>query len=216
MATVLVHADVAGGGVDPAALEVLARARELGDADAVVLGPGASEAVEALGEHGARRVFVSDDPVYADFVAQPAAFALERLLAEQGPEVVAFAATYDGRDIAGRLSARTGATLMSNVVALPSLDVARTAVFGGTHFVDVELRGTPRILLVRPKSFEPSPVGGRAEVVALDVEVPAELRRARRVERKEEDVAGTKLVDDPVVVADGVVIWDSFRYETVD
>jgi electron transfer flavoprotein alpha subunit len=203
VAKVWVYAEVANGTVDPAALEILTRVRDLGDADAVALGPGATAAADALGRHGAARVFVSDDPVFADFVAQPAAHALERLIREHSPDLVAFATNYDSRDIAGRLSGRIGATLMSNVVALPSLEVARTSVFGGSRFVDVELHGAPRIVLVRPKSFEARESGGSAEVVAVDAEVPDDLVAARRVERHEEAAAGPKLEDAPVVVSGG-------------
>ncbi|MFN2489169.1 MAG: electron transfer flavoprotein subunit alpha/FixB family protein [Actinomycetota bacterium] len=212
-----VFAEVSDGKVDPAALEILTKARELGgELEAVVLGPGATEAAEALGRHGATTVYASDDPVYADYVAQPAVEALHALAREHDPELIMFASNYDSRDIAGRLSARTGSTLMGNVVDIISADVARTAIFGGTRFVDVTLDGAPKIVLVRPKSFEPQPSGGQANVVPVEVDIPEDLRRARRVERHEEAASGPKLEDAAVVISGGRGLQDAGNFELLD
>jgi electron transfer flavoprotein alpha subunit len=217
MGAIWVFAEVSTGRVDPAALEILTRARELdGELAAVALGPGATNAAGLLGAHGAATVYASDDDVFATYVAQPAAQALHELITQHGPELVLFATNYDSRDIAGRLAARTGATLMSNAVALPSSSVARAAIFGGTHFVDVELRGAPRIVLVRPKSFEARPSGGEAKVVDVDVTISEELCRARRVERHEEAASGPRLEEAPVVIAGGRGLQESSNFALLD
>ena len=214
---VWVYAEVGGGRLDTTALEMLTKARELGgETEAVALGPGATEAAGSLGEHGASRVYASDDEVYADFLAQPAAYALHELVKQHGPDLLLFATNYDSRDVAGRLSAMTGATLMSNVTDLPSPDVARTAIFGGTHFVDVSLHGVPRIVLVRPKSFEPRPSGGSAEVVPVEVDIPEELKRARRVERHESAASGPRLEEAAVVVAGGRGLGEPDNFKLLD
>jgi electron transfer flavoprotein alpha subunit len=193
------------GKVDPAALEILTKAREIDpEVEAVVLGPGASEAAKELGEFGAKTVYAGDDEAYSEFLAQPATHALAELIKEHSPELVLFAMNYDSRDIAGRLSARLGSTLMSNVMDLPSAGTARTAIFGGALMVDCELETSPRLALVRPKSFEPKPAGGgEAKVVPVDVDVPEDLKKARRVERHEEQAAGPKLEEASVVVSGG-------------
>ena len=217
MALTWVYAEVANGRPDGAALEILTKARDLGgDLEAVALGPGASEAATPLGEHGATKVYVSDDEVYADFVAQPSAHALHELVRRHAPDLLLFATNYDSRDVAGRLSACTGATLMSNAIDLLSADVARAAIFGGTHFVDVELRGTPKLVLVRPKSFEARPSGGRAEVVSVDVAIPHELRRARRVERHDAATSGPRLEEAAIVVSGGRGLGDPGNFELLD
>jgi electron transfer flavoprotein alpha subunit len=212
-----VYAEVSDGRVDPTSLEILTRARAIDDAvEAICLGPGATDAAAALGDYGATKVFASDDPVYADYVAQPAAHALGLLVAQHSPELILFSTSYDARDVAGRLSAMTGATLMSNVVSLPSADLARTAIFGGVAFVDVELEGAPRIVLVRPKSFEAEPSGGRAEIVPVEIEIPTELRRAQRVERREEAATGPRLEEAAVVVSGGRGLQEAGNFEMLD
>jgi electron transfer flavoprotein alpha subunit len=218
MTKIWVFAEVSPGGkVEPGALELLTKARSLdGEVEAVALGPGATEAAAQLGEFGATAVHASDDPVYTDYVAQPAAEALHALSQKHSPDLILFSMTYDSRDIAGRLSAKTGSTLMSNVTDVLAPDRARTAVFGGSTFVDVALEGSPKLLLVRPKSFAPEPSGGQARVVPVDVQVSGDAKKAKRVERHEEEASGPKLEDAPVIIAGGRGLQDAGNFKLLD
>jgi electron transfer flavoprotein alpha subunit len=217
MAKIWVYAEVHAGRVDVSALEILTKARDLGgEVEAVVLGPGATDAAKELGEYGAATVYASDDAVYDDFVAQPAAEALFSLVQQHSPELIMFAMNYDSRDIAGRLSARTGSTLMSNVMDVLDVSTAQTAIFGGSTVVDVTLEGSPRLVLVRPKSFEPSPSGGSAEVVPVEVAIADDLKKAKRVERHEEEAGGPKLEEAPVVVSGGRGLQEAGNFELLD
>ncbi len=151
-----VYADVTPEGKPhPVALEILTKGRELGDTvEAVALGPGSTQAAQTLGEYGAQTVYASDDEVYAEHPNQPRAHALHQLVQEHGPDLILFAMTYDSRDVAGRLQARTGSTLMSNANDVTAADSAQTQIFGGTQVVDVSLGGpNPKLVIVRPKSF---------------------------------------------------------------
>src|SRR5918997_867700 len=205
MGKIWVFAEVTPEGkADVAALEILTKARSLGgDVEAVALGPGATQAAAQLGEFGATTVYASDDEVYADYVAQPAAHALHELIGQHSPELVLFATNYDSRDIAGRLSAKTGSTLMSNVTDLLGLDRARTSIFGGSLDVDVTLEGSPKLVLVRPKSFTAEPSGGQANVVPVEVAIP-------------EQASGPKLEDAPVVVAGGRGLQEPSNFKLLD
>ena len=205
MAGVLVYAPISSEGVHPATLEILTKARSLSDdVAAVALGPGASASAAELGAYGASRVFASDDTVFADHPAAPAADVLLSLVAEHDPELVLFPAIYEARDVAGRLQARTASTLMSNATDLLALDRARTEILGGTKTVDVELGGPqPRLVLVRPRSVQAERSGGQAEVVRVQVDVPDEAKRVRVVERRESASEGVKLEEAKVVIAGG-------------
>ena len=217
MAKIWVFAEVGqGGAVDATALELVTKARDLGEVEAVALGPGATDACKRLGEYGAATVYASDDEVFSEYIAQPAAQAMFELVGQHSPELVLFATNYDSRDIAGRLAAKTGSTLMSNAIALPSVDVAQTAVFGGSTLVDVKLEGTPKLVLVRPKSFVAEPSGGEATVVPVEVSIGDELRKARRLERHEEQAAGPKLDEAPVVVSGGRGLQEAGNFELLE
>ncbi len=218
MAIVWVYAEVTSEGPKPSALELLTKARAIGDdVVAVALGPGATGSAAALGEFGASSVFASDDEVFADGFGRPQAFALEQLVNQHAPELLLFSTSYDARDVAGRLQARLGSTLMGNATDVPSATTAQTQIFGGSRIVDVSLDGPPpHLVLVRPKSFVAEPSGGRATVVPVDVEVPDDLRRATRVERHEEQASGPKLEEAKVVIAGGRGMQDPSNFPLLD
>ncbi len=206
------------GGPDASALELLTKARSIHDSvGAVAFGPGATAAAQKLGEYGAQTVYASDDAVFADHLAQPAAFALGELVQQHQPELVMFGPGYDSRDVAGRLQARLGSTLMTNVTDLLSTDYAQTQIFGGTKIVDVQLSGPdPKLVLVRAKAFEAEPAGGSANVEQVNVTVPDDLKKARLVERHEEAASGPKLEDAKVVISGGRGLQDPGNFKLLE
>lgn len=218
MTSAWVYAEVTPEGPKPSALELLTKARSIGDeVAAVALGPGATASAPALGAHGAATVYASDDDAYADGLGRPQAYALEALVRERAPDLILFSTSYDARDVAGRLQARIGSTLVSNASDVTGADGAQTQIFGGTRIVDVALDGpTPRLVLVRPKSTVAEPAGGTATVVPVEVEIPQELRVARRIERHEEEVSGPKLEEAKVVIAGGRGLQDPSNFKLLE
>jgi len=205
VAGAFVYAEVTPDGPDPAALELLAHARGLDlPVSAVALGPGAKAAARTLGDHGATTVHVWDHTVFAEYPGRPAAYVLAELVREYSPEVVLFAQTYDSRDVAGRLQARTGSSLMANAIGLSDARHARAEISGGAQLVEVELAGpSPVIVLLRPKSIAAGTVGGATVVDEFAVDLPDEVKGARVIERHEEQASGPRLEDAKVVVAGG-------------
>ncbi len=218
MPGIWVYADITPAGLDPSAFELLTKARSLGeDVSAVVLGPGATDAAGKLGEFGAKTVFAGDDQVYADYLAQPAAHALHELVQEHQPELILFGPTYNSRDVAGRLQGRTGSTLMTNATDVLSPEYAQTQIFGGTKIVDVTLSGpNPKLVIARPKSFEAEPAGGSAQVVPVNVEIPDDLKKAKRVQRHEEEASGPKMEEAKVVISGGRGLQDASNFSLLD
>jgi electron transfer flavoprotein alpha subunit len=218
---VWVFAEVSPDGkVEAGALENLTKARDLGaDLSAVVLGPGATKATEALGQHGAGTVYASDDAVYTDYIAQPAAHALHELATQHAPELILFSATYDSRDVAGRLAGKTGSTLMSNATDVLGVDYAQTQIFGGSQIVDVTLSGpNPKLVITRPKSFpaEPAEAAASPTVVPVEVSIPDEMKKAHRVERHEQPASGPKMEEAKVVIAGGRGLQQAENFKLLD
>ena len=131
--------------------------------------------------------------------------------------MILFATTYASRDVAGRLQARTGSTLMSNASDVLDTETAQTQIFGGTKIVDVKLGGPdPKLVLVRPKSFAAEPSGGQATVSSVDVEIPEDAKRTRRVERQEEAASGPKLEAAKVIISGGRGLQEPDNFKLLD
>ena len=218
MPGVWVNAEIGHDGrVDPSVLGLLTAAREVSDVvAAVALGPGALAAVDALAEHGAGTVFVSEDAVFPEYPGEPAAYVLARLVDENSPALVLFGPSYDSRDIAARLQAILGVSLVAGVDEVLAVDRVRMSValslwpgrpgnlrggVGGIKYVEVVLGQAPALVITRGGAFAAAPCGGAAEVVEVDVRVPAGRRRVRRLERRDESSEG--LEEAAVVVGGG-------------
>ncbi len=203
---ILVYAELDGGKLGGSALELMAKARTLGDVEAVALGPGAAEAAVVLGRHGARRVHVSEAAEYAEYLAEPATDAVAALVAGLKPELVLFGFTPDSRDVAGRLAARLGVGVISNALDV-GLDggvvTARVPYFGGAQVATYRAEHSPALVLCRPKSFEVAEVGGEAEVVGVDGSISEGSKRARITGTVKEAGEQVKLEEAAIIVSGG-------------
>ena len=203
-----VYAENVDGVPRPVVLELLTRARGLGEVAAIALGPGSSKVAEQLAAHGAKKIFVHEDPAFRDLLAVPAVELLAALIEKHQPELVLFGMTYEGRDIASRLSARLGSALIANAVDLDRKDGALAVispVFGGSLLVTTVPKSpkTP-LVLVRPKALAAEPGGGETPQVETLTEPVASGKPAPRVLRSEkEKAAGPRLEDAAVVVSGG-------------
>ncbi len=87
----------------------------------------------------------------------PVASAIQALVASVGvPDAILIPTSYDGRDIAGRLSARLDRPVLTNVTGLSDNGglVTEHPIFGGTQTVKAHFTGDgPGIFVIRAKSF---------------------------------------------------------------
>ena len=129
--------------------------------------------------------------------------------------------TYDGRDVAGRLSAKVGAPVITNIVdvEVDGDDVIGTEpVFGGMVNVQTKFTGGgARIALVRPKSFVAEATGGSsASVEDLDVPELGASGGAVVVQRHVEEATGPKLEEAEIVVSGGRGLGESSKYAMIE
>ena len=206
MAKILVYAELNAGKLQPTSLELMAKARELGDVEAVALGTGAKAAATTLGKHGAKVVHVNEDKAFDDYIAEPATDVLAALHKESAPDLILFGFTSDSRDVAGRLAARLEVGLISNAGDVAGKEggfVAKVPYFGGAKLASMRANKKPAIVLIRPKSFEPSETGGTAEIKEVAAAIGAGSKRAHITERVVEASEKVKLEDAKVVISGG-------------
>ncbi len=209
MAGVWVFAETVDGIPKPVVLELLSKARSLGDTTAIALGPGSSKSAETLGKYGAKKVYVHEDPAFQDVLATPAVDLLAHMVEKDQPDLVIFGMTYDGRDVASRLSARLGTALIANATDITARD-GRWAIvspmFGGSLLVTTVPRAkAPALVLIRPKAVaaEPAAAAGAAQVETLTDPVDTAKPVARVLRRETEKASGPKLEDAAIIVSGG-------------
>jgi electron transfer flavoprotein alpha subunit len=214
---VWVYAEAEDGAPVSATLELLTKAREIGDTvEAVFVGADAETVAPKLGEYGAAKVYTADPGQTLTGVV--AAAAIAKLVEEHQPDLILFAQSYDGRDAIARLSVKLDRPVVTNgtSVAVDGANVTvGTAIFGGNLLVDTALRaGTPYLAAIRPKSFTAEPGGaGAAEVVKVDGIDAGRAAEATLRDRHVEEREGPKLEDATVVVSGGRGIGSAENYE---
>jgi electron transfer flavoprotein alpha subunit len=221
MGTIWVYAESSGGSVATISLELLAKARQLGEVHAVYAGADADAVAGQLGEHGATKVLATGDlggalPGPAVAGAMAAAIA-----GGAAPAAILFGTTYDGRDVAGRLSVKLDAPVITNVVELVDEGgslIGTEPVFGGTTNVRTRFTSDrPPIFLVRPKSFAAESAGGAAAAVEpLAVPDTGATGAARVLNRHVEESSGPKLDEAAVVVSGGRGLGEAGNYGLVE
>ncbi len=217
MANVWVFVREKDGAPSTIGLELLTKARSLGEVTALYVGEGSDAAFATVGEHGAKSVlhFAPGDAL----VSAPVAAAIAELATEQSPDLILFGQAYDDRDVAGRLSARLGRTVLSNAVDVSLGDgvEATHEIFGGSQLATSTITGDrPYLVVVRPKSFEAEPSGGQTPTVTT-VELPDSGSSAATVTGSHvEEKQGPQLEDASVIVAGGRGLGAADNYSLVE
>jgi electron transfer flavoprotein alpha subunit len=206
------------GAPDPTSLELLVKARQLsGEVGVLYLGEGSDEAIATLGAHGATRVYRMNG---GDALpSAPVAAATAGLVETEAPDLILFALAPTARDVAGRLAARLGRSVLSNAVDVTVDGGPRVVneIFGGTRLVEtVFTGGAPHLVVVRPKSFTAEESGGGAPEVT-DVALPDAGRSAGTVtERVIEAAEGPQLEEAAVIVAGGRGIGSPEGFDLIE
>ena len=214
-----VYAEAADGKVAPITLEILTKARELADTVEVVYGDGDADAIAAtLGAHGATKVYATGD-LQGSTPAVPVASAIAKLIeGGDAPDLLLFGTTYEGRDVAARLSVALDKPVITNntdIAVDGDAVVVTEPVFGGTKLVRTKFTTAgPNIALIRPKSFAAEESGGGAPEV-VTIEVP-DYGTAKVKNRHVEETTGPKLDEAAVVVSGGRGLGEAEKFQVIE
>ena len=202
MADVWVFIEETGGAPSPLGLELLTKARDLGEPFVFYLGSGSDEAFAKLGEHGAKQVIQAD--AGDRLPSGPVAAALAERL--EPSSILLLGQAYTDRDIAGRLASRLGVGVLSNAsdVRLGDGTVETDhEIFGGSQIATAAASEGPHIVMIRPKSFPAEPSdGGSPEVEKIELS-DVGRSEATVAESHVEEREGPQLGDAAVVVSGG-------------
>ena len=217
MANVWVFIEEANGAPSVLGLELLSKARDLGEVTVVYLGSGDDSTFATLGDHGATAVLHAD--AGDRLPSSPLAAALGEKAASDNPDLILFGQAYVDRDIAGRLAVRLGVGVLSNVSDVRIVDTGIETdheIFGGSQIATVQMTASPGIVLVRPKSFAAEPSGGGAPAVfPLDLP-PGGRSEAKVVKSHVEEREGPQLGDAAVVVSGGRGLGSADAFEMIE
>lgn len=162
---VWVFAEQRDGELQKISLELLGKGREIADKlgeklTAVLLGDKTDAMAAELVAYGADKVIVAESPLLAHFSTDAYAKVICELANERKPEIIFIGATYLGRDLGPRVSARLATGLTADCTSL-DIDVENNNLlmtrpaFGGNLMATIVCGDhRPQMATIRPGVFE--------------------------------------------------------------
>jgi electron transfer flavoprotein alpha subunit len=220
LSSLWVVVEPSNAGLTSVSLELLSVARTLGaTVSAITWGDDGAGLAAQAGEFGATTLY-NVGGLNGALPGVPVASAIATLVSQGAPDAILIPSSYDGRDIAGRLSARLDRPVLTNVTGLLDEDGLSTEhpAFGGTQIVKAHFTGEgPGIIVVRAKSFAAeSAGGGAANVVDAPASDTGAAGSATIVKSHIEERTGPKLEEAAVVVSGGRGMGEAEKYALIE
>jgi electron transfer flavoprotein alpha subunit len=217
MAEILVLVEHAEGTVKKVTLEMLTKARDLGEPSAVFVGKGYANAKDKLAEFGAAKVYVAESDEVDGYLTAPTAEILAQLVQDKSPAAVFLAASPASREVGGRLAVKTGSGILTDAVDVEDGFVATQSIFGGSTVVKSAVRtGTP-IVLLRPNSTPPVAAQSTPAEEQLTVTISDAAKAAKIVDRVVEQKGGRpELTEAAIVVSGGRGMGGADNFKVVE
>ncbi len=201
--SIVVVIDSADGTIKKGSREAVSYASEMGgDVIALALGDAPENELASLGKNGASKVIT----VAGAFNSiQEAATAVAEVMNNVGADTLVLAQSAKASAIGGRVAVKQGASMASNVVALP--DTAngfsvKTSIFSGKAFANVSMSKEKKVLVVSKNVLDIKEDGGDATVEAGSVTVP-DTDKNITVTGQEKASGDVLLTDADIVVSAG-------------
>lgn len=180
--------------------------RELGvPSAAIVLGPGAPDAVTALKRTPLDQIYTGAQIPVEQFLGDPAVDAVAGLLERTGPSVLLALSTNAGKDTGARVAVRLDAGIVTEVTDIAAKDgklVLQSPKFGGSVVSTIEFKNSDtQVVICRPNSFIARDEPGKGEVIELPA--PSRTDYPVRVEEQVSAEAGKLTVEEASIVVSG-------------
>lgn len=226
MANILLFGEVSDKEISSITYELISAANKLkfNEDDKIVvafLSEVIPESYENLFSYGAQTVCLVKNELLSRSNTDAFIIASKEVFDKFNPEIILFAKTDLGRDVAPRLAFKLGVPVAQDCIDL-GIDqdtkkvMVTRPVYGGSAiatlvFEDVETQ----IAIVRPKVFEPiTPTeNSKGEVVELNIELDEKLIKTKFIEEVVKESEGIPLESAKVVVAGGRGLGDAKNFD---
>ena len=225
---VWVFAEQRNGQIKGVVYELLNKGRGLADAVntelcAVCLGHNV-EGVEQLGEYGADKVYLFDDPMLAQFQDDIYTQCMVDLIRERKPRMMITGATALGRAFIPRVAAIIETGLTADCTGLDidkenGLLLQTRPTFGGNIMATIVCRTKrPQMSTVRPHVFKkgtPEP-GRKAEIIRMSLDGKPTDSRVKLLEFIEDVTEKIKVEDADIIVSGGRGLGKPENFKVVE
>lgn len=226
---ILVFAEQRDGVLQNVGLELVGKAKELAQTleapvTAVVIGHNIGKLADTLGEYGADKVIVVDQPKLELYDTEAYAQVFKAVIDEKKPEIVLFGATTLGRDLAPRVSSRMNTGLTADCTKLEvnpetrGLEMTRPA-FGGNLMATIVCPDhRPQMSTVRPGVMQKcaKEEGRKAEVEEFKVSLDTSKMKVKVLQVVKETKNKVDIGEAKILVSGGRGIGSAENFAALE
>ncbi len=215
MPNVFAFVESRGSDLRKVGLEAITAARSLADSSgggggevhAMLIGPpGIAAKAQQAGQHGADVVMVVEHADLVNYSPEVATATAAERIKSGGYRAAIFSTTAQGRDLAPRVAARLGVSVVTDVLSF-EIDgealVVRHPVNIGKVIATLAMSGTPAVIAMRPNVMAPAQNAKAGRVENVQPAVDPRSARVKVKETRQGTSGKLDLAEAPVVVAGG-------------
>ncbi len=188
---VLVFIEQENGKIKKSSIEAAFYAAQLAKStadsvSAVALGQFAAGELESLGAYGVPTVHYINQAALNHFDGKLYAAAIAEVANRTGAGTIVISNHYSGKGLAGRLSVKLKAGIVSGATALPDAGQGNSVsknVFSGKGIAHVKVNSDKKIIALNPNSFPPQKGEGQAAIQVAEVTLPASTLAVKSVNK---------------------------------
>jgi len=211
---VMIISEQRDGEVRKISYELVSEGRRLADSlgqnlTAVLLGSSIKDKASTLGNYGADKVFVAEDPGLEAYTTDAYVSVIEKIVKAEDPAILLLGASSQGKDLAARLSARLGVGMAQDCTVFALEDGNLTAVrpvYAGKAYAKIAFNeSTPQMATARPNVMSVSePDESRsADIEEISVNLDDASLKTKVVETLKDESGKVDLTEADKIVSGG-------------
>jgi electron transfer flavoprotein alpha subunit len=213
MANIFAFVESRGTELRKVGLEAVTAARMLadksggGEVHALLLGPpGIAAKAGQLGKYGADVVIAVEHAALANYSPEVATATAADRIKSIGYRAAVFSTSAQGRDLAPRVAARLGVSVVTDVLAFEvegDVVVVRHPINIGKVIATLAISGSPAVIAMRPNVIAPAQNAKAGRVENAQPAIDPGSTRVKVIETRQGGGGKLDLADAPVVIAGG-------------
>jgi electron transfer flavoprotein alpha subunit len=212
MANVFAFVESRGTDIRKVGFEAVTAARMLadksgGEVHALIIGPpGISGKANQLGQYGAEVVIVVEHAALANYNPEAVTATAAERIKSGGYRAAIFSTSAQGRDLAPRVAARLGVSVVTDVVSFEvegDTVVVRHPMNIGKVIATIAISVTPAVLAMRPNVISPAKNAKAGRVENAQPAIDPSTSRVTVTETRQGGAGKLDLAEAPVVIAGG-------------
>ena len=226
MSNIFAYVETRGPDVRKVGLEAVTAARMLadktgaGEVHAFLLGPpGISAKASQLGQHGADVVIVVEHAALANYNPEVATATAAERIRSGGYRGAIFSTTAQGRDLAPRVAARLGVSVVTDVLSFEvegNIVVVRHPMNIGKVIATLAISATPAVIAMRPNVISPAQNAKAGKVENAQPAIDPSSARVNVTETRKGTGGKLDLAEAPVVIAGGRGLKSAENFKLVE